>query len=753
MNREWCSWLTGHGLRIFPVHGVREGVCTCSLGPACQNTGKHPVHQGWMDEATTEENVWGEWCTELEGYNIGVACGQGITVIDIDPRNGGDDAIDDWYRWHDPDLLPRTLAIRTGGGGLHLIYRTVGTVRSTKWLQGIDVQSEGKLVVAAGSLHASGFYYVPEDPGVPIAVLPEEFVAKELSKASGGRSERVDLGGLLDGVAEGSRNQTLFDAAWQLRWDKKLDEATCTTVIVAAARASTPPYPEQSARDVVKRVYGYEDKPLEGDNVLLFPGAAEWASSQGRPALDEGGEIVGLLFPCTDMGNAARLVRHARGQLLHAEGWGWLVWDGTRWSKETLGREQELVKETVIRMASEEVPLAKADEKELHKHVKTSQSLRSVQASLKLAASDPVFARTVDSFDQDDWVLNTPSGVVNLHTGEVEESTSDRLVSKVTGASLEARAACPRFLAFLERIMPAEDTRGLLQRAIGYSLTGDTSAKAMFILWGAGDNGKSVFLEVMRAVLGDYATTAQKSVFVERRGDAHSTDVASLQGARFVTFAEVSKGERLSTDVIKQITGGDEIAARYMRQDQFTFHPKCKLWLATNHKPGVHDFGLGMKTRLRLIPFTESIPKAEQTNRDVLIASLVAEGSGVLNWALAGLHAWRSDGWLGETVDMAVAKEEWLDEEDSFAQFMDECIEATNEWWTATPTVVAVYREWCARNGLDRPMGGVMLGRELASRSVHKGKASGQRGWYLRVKDAARTPSISFGLEERPMDG
>lgn len=762
MNREWCTWLTELGLRIFPVHGVRDGACTCKDGVACANTGKHPVHAGWMQEATT--TGWEHWCEELPGYNIGVACGDGTVVVDIDPRNGGDASLDDWLTWNDPDLLPETLRIRTGGGGTHLIYRAPPgvEVRSSKWLPGIDVQAQGKLVVAAGSLHASGLYYVPEDGSVPVAVLPTEFIEKELSKASRasrGQSDRVDLGALLDGVPEGARNQTLFDAAWQLRWDKRLDEATVHTVIIAAARASTPPYPDDLAADVVRRVYSYDDRPLDAGNVLLFPGAEDWAKSRGahpsgQPALGEGEDEqqspAGLLFPCTDMGNAARLVRHAHMQLRYVEGWGWLVWDGARWTRETLGVEQELVKETVIRMAQEEQPVARPDEKELQKWVKTSQSARSVGATLKLASSDPAFARRVDDFDQDDWLLNTPSGVVNLRTGEIEEPDPARLVTKVAGARFSAGDGVPGWLTFLERIMPQEDTRALLQRAVGYSLTGDTSAKAMFILWGSGNNGKSVFLEVLRHVLGDYATTAQKSVFVERRGDAHTTDVASLHGARFVTFSEVSKGERLSTDVIKQITGGDEIAARYMRQDQFTFHPKCKLWLATNHKPGVHDFGLGMRTRLRLIPFTESIPAEEQENRDVLIDKLVGEGPGILNWALQGLAAWRVDGWLGETPDMEAAKEEWLDEEDSFAQFMEECLEVRDDWVTRNSSIVAVHRDWCARQGIDRPMSGVALGRELSTRGVKKARGKTWRGFYARVTEVARTPTVVMQLEEWP---
>lgn len=756
MNREWCSWLTGLGLRIFPVHGVVGGACTCTLGPSCTNTGKHPVHLGWLDEATTDERVWSGWCDQLVGFNIGVACGDGVVVVDVDPRNGGEQSLDTWLRTNDATLLPETLRIRTGGGGQHLIYRAPDgvDVRSSKWLDGIDVQAQGKLVVGAGSLHASGLYYVPENPGTPIAVLPEEFIVSELSRASraGSGAARVDLGGLLDGIPDGSRNQTLFDAAWQLRWDKGLDAATVTTVIVAAARSAVPPYPEEQARDIVVRVFSYDDKPLETNNVLLFPGAEEWARSQGAHPSSNGSEPeeTGILYPCTDMGNAARLVRHAGGELLHTEGWGWVSWDGARWNRETLGAEQELMKATVIRMALEESPVSRPDEKKLEKWVETSQSSRSVAAALKLASSDPAVARRVDDFDQDDWMLNTPGGLVNLHTSEVMEADPSVMVSKMTGAAWNAEAECPLFETFLERIMPAQDTRWMLQRAMGYSLTGDTSAKAMFILWGAGDNGKSVFLEVLRKVLGDYATTAQKSVFVERRGDAHTTDLASLQGARLVTFAEIEKGERLSTSVIKQLTGGDEVAARYMRQDQFTFHPKCKLWLATNHKPGVHDFGQGMRGRMRLIPFTEQIPKEEQFNRDVYIEELAAEGSGILRWALKGLEAWRNDGWMGESLDMAAAKEEWLDEEDSFGQFLEECFELRDDWITKGPSVVAVYRDWCMRNGLDRPMGGVALGRELASRSVKKARSAGWRGWHVRVRDEARSPAVMLSLDEIP---
>lgn len=753
MNEDYALWLAGQDMKVFPVWGTSAGACMCGLGLQCGAAGKHPMELGWRDSATTDVDTIKRWVWSLPGCNIGIDCA-GLIVIDIDPRHDGDKSWDEYERTASPeDLFPETRRHHTGGGGTHLVYRRPAGVDlgpMNGWLPGVDVKTDGGLVVGPGSLHVSGFWYTLDNPDVAIRELPADLVNRVLTggRRGSGRAtrEHVDPLKILEGVAEGQRNDVLYQAAYERRWLGHWDENETLALILAAARASG--YPDADARDLVMRVYSYDDRGAVSGYVVP-PTSQSWAERVAALGSGEGGDEEVQALPLTDLGNALRMVVHAGEILRYVDGWGWLVWDGARWARDRLGVSQEAVKDMIATMASQEgVGLDRRSERAFQDHVTRSQSAPRVAACLKLASSDPCFARLADDFDQDDWVLGTTSGVVNLRTRELEVASPDRMMTKVAGTGYDAGATCPGWEAFLDRVQPVEDVRDLLQRAVGYSLTGSTSAKCMFILWGRGDNGKSVFLEVLRGVLGDYATTAQKSVFVERRSDAHLTDVASLAGVRFATFAEVRPGERLSTEVIKQLTGGDEVAARFMRQDQFTFHPKVKLWLATNHKPGVQDFGLAMRTRLRLVPWTVRIPREEMRNRDEHIAELVEEGPGILNWALRGLGAWQADQWLGETPDMEAAREEWLEDEDVFGRFVEECLESRVDVRTNNAGVNAVYRVWCRREGVDHPMSHIAVGRELKERGFVQARVGTAKGWWVRVREGARWPEAVFDLRE-----
>ena len=157
-------------------------------------------------------------------------------------------------------------------------------------------------------------------------------------------------------------------------------------------------------------------------------------------------------------------------------------------------------------------------------------------------------------------------------------------MTKITTAT--PKGSSPRWLAFLSDITGGDrDLMAYLQRVVGYCLTGVTSEHALFFLYGTGANGKSVFINVITTILGDYAANAPMDTFMETRTDRHPTDLAGLRGARFVSSIETEQGRRWNESKVKAITGGDKVSARFMRQDFFEYLPSSSWLLPATTSP------------------------------------------------------------------------------------------------------------------------------------------------------------------------
>ena len=252
-----------------------------------------------------------------------------------------------------------------------------------------------------------------------------------------------------------------------------------------------------------------------------------------------------------------------------------------------------------------------------------SQDRRRLDAMIALAKSDaPIPARAAD-FDADPWLLNVQNGVLNLRTGELMPHAPEHLCSKLAPVTFDAGAHCPTWHAFLHRIFAGDaELIDYLQRWLGYCLTGQVSEQYLHALWGSGANGKSVLIGTVLALLGDYGATAAPELLLARDGK-HPTEVADLQGRRFVCSVETDEGRRLAEAAVKSLTGGDTVKARRMHENFWEFSPTHKLALVTNHKPKVTGTDHAIWRRLRLIPFEVTIPDAEQDK--TLPAKLQAE--------------------------------------------------------------------------------------------------------------------------------
>ena len=428
-------------------------------------------------------------------------------------------------------------------------------------------------------------------------------------------------------------------------------------------------------------------------------------------------------YNVTDLGNARRLVhRHGRN-LRYCWLWRkWLVWDGKRWVKDDTGEVYRLAKETVSSIY-QEAAAAPNDEarKELGKHATRSEAGARIKEMVDLARSDvPVMP---DELDTSPDLLNTESGTIDLRTGELREHRHEDLITKIAPTRYRPDAAAPTWETFLERVLPGEDLRAFVQRAVGYSATGDTSEQCMFINHGGGANGKSTFQEAIAAALGDYAMRTPTEMLLAKRTDGVPNDVARLKGARFVSASETEEGRRLAESRIKDLTGQDTITARFMKAEWFDFAPTHKLWLSTNHKPEIRGTDAAIWRRIRLVPWTVTIPPEEQDKK--LPIALRHELAGILAWVVRGCLQWRREG-LQATDEVRKATGEYRAEMDVLAGFLAECCELDTDHWEYAKDLYECYKRWCDENG-ERPEPQRKFGGRLGERGFQRDRG-GSRG-------------------------
>lgn len=367
--------------------------------------------------------------------------------------------------------------------------------------------------------------------------------------------------------------------------------------------------------------------------------------------------------------------------------WGrWSVWDGCVWKRDETLYVQDLARE-VCREAS-----AGCTDKRLAPRI---ESLVTIKAVERLACADRHHAATTDQWDADPWKLNTPGGMVDLRTGAIRPARREDYATKITAVCPDGE--CPGWLAFLSRITGGNrDLQDFMQRMCGYALTGVTQEHALFFCYGTGGNGKSVFLNTISGLMGDYAKAAPIETFIDSKSEHHPTDLAGLQGARLITAIDTEDGKRWAESKLKALTGGDRIAARFMRQDFFEFIPQFKLVIAGNHKPGLRTVDEAIRRRFNLLPFTVTIPASE---RDLeLTEKLRNEWGGILMWIIEGCLGWQSHG-LQAPKAVIEATANYLAAEDVLSRWVEERCEVQTALRTSGIVLFTDWRQWAEANG------------------------------------------------------
>ena len=447
-------------------------------------------------------------------------------------------------------------------------------------------------------------------------------------------------------------------------------------ILSAGAKSCHVLYPPEDA------VEGWDaaDAIAEGFDVATF--LAHGPRLQMHDVADDSDPVVSSDESVwgTEDALALSFTRRYHRDWRYVAGWGkWLVWDGQRWRT-----EDTLAATDLIRSVCRQTAL-RADNPRVATKLASAGTVSGVE---RLARADRRHAATTDEWDADPWLLNTQGGVLDLKTGRMRPHERTDRMTKITTAT--PGGDCQTWRQFIDEVTGGDkELEFYLQRMVGYALTGSTQEHALFFLYGTGANGKSVFVNTLATILGDYATNAPMDTFMETRTDRHPTDMAGLRGARFVAAIETEQSKRWAESKLKNLTGGDKISARFMRQDFFEFFPQFKLFVAGNHKPAIRNIDEAMKRRLHLIPFTITVPPERRDKN--LQQKLLAERDGILAWAVQGCLDWQRHGRLKPPQRVVDATEEYFEAEDALGRWLDErCVRET----CAKSLTAELFNDW-----------------------------------------------------------
>src|SRR5829696_8977978 len=644
----------------------RGGWCPIPI----KRSSKHPA----LDEldpylsrpATTEELRSWSWPA------VGLVTGpvSGVMVLDVDGPEGEAELKKYGH--------PATPMSRTPSGGMHLYFKhPEHHVRTRiKAAPGIDVKASGGYVVAPPSAGPNGqsYEWVLSPDEAELADPPEwlmRLLARERAKEPAG-----PVGGR---IPPGKRNDVLASLAGTMRRRGMGEGEILAALQVTNEQRCQPPLEAEEVEKVAASVARYE--PAENVAHISVNGHGSAEPPRG--------------YNLTDLGNAERFIAHHGEDVRYCYAWTrWIVWTGARWERDEAGRAHRLAKETVRGIYQEAAGAEDEDRrKAIAKHATRSEAEAKIRAILELAKSEvPI---SPDELDPAPWLLNTPNGTVDLRTGELREHRREDLLTKMAGAGYNTGAAAPTWADTLERALPSQELRQFFKKLCGYAISGDVSEHILAVLYGTGANGKSTILNALLAAAGDYGMQAAPDLLVAKKG-SHPTEVADLFGMRLVASIEVEDGRRLAESLVKQLTGGDKVRARRMRQDFWQFDPTHKVFMAVNHKPEIRGTDTAIWRRLRLIPFTETIPPAEQDKK--LPHKLEAELPGILAWAVEGSLEWRRQG-LQAPAEVRRATGQYRSEMDVMGAFLQDECEIGKGLRVPFTALYARYEQWCEDGG------------------------------------------------------
>ncbi len=686
----------------------------------CKPGGKLPLTPHGCKDATDAPEQITRWWKQYPNANIAFATGtpSGIWALDADGEEGLA-ALSELEEQH--GSLPLTPCQITGGGGKQFFFALDGmTIGNRTRISGksIDVRGEGGYCIVPPSVHPNGNQYewVIEPGDAPFAPAPPwllDFVtsrkkpASQGAKRGGATTAPTGLDAMarsmayiakISAVSEGERNDTAFRVACVLVRDFALSDEDAWLCLIRWNAACSPPLEEPELRTILRSARENGSHPVGGK-------LPERPSTRSEEHPDDD-------LPLTELGNAQRLIREHGDKLrFDVERGLWLAWDNRRFAPDLTGASDRLAKGIARSFLLQAASCAdETRRKALIQHGHRSEKAGAVHAALRLAATEPGVGVTSDELDVDPFALNCLNGTIDLRTGELRPHRQADLIRKLAPVEYHPDAPAPLWDSFLARIMDGNSEMiSYLSRIAGLCLTADISVQELFIFWGSGANGKSVFLDTSLGLLGEYAGLAPDSLLTARSYGEHPTEIADLRGRRLVVASETEESARLRLSMIKRMTGDRTLKGRFMRQDFFEFPRTHKTILVTNNRPVVSEQTQAVWRRIRLVPFTVTIPESERD--PALLDKLRAEWPGILAWAVRGCLDWQRSG-MQPPHDVLAATEAFRGEQDLFGDFIAECLIRGAGWRISRHLVYHTYSTWAERTG-EKPITRVALFERL----------------------------------------
>lgn len=651
------------GWRVFPLHPED----------------KRPRISEWQNAATSGRKQIKKWWRQWPTANVAILCDsvRGPIVLDVDTPKAGQLNGDDLLKLL--KLPTPTCVVRTGSGGKHLFYAPpksgksiprVIRVRHENKRYALDVLGNGGYVVAPPSKHPDGGCYqlhrgdfsdLPSLPGVIVRLIASQDGTNTVAEP------------LPEVISEGERDTILTSLAGTMRRRGASPKAILEALRVENASRVRPALSDAQLRKIALSIGKKPPVPIE------------------------------LREPITDVSLAARFAAIQRDELRYCAQWQqWLVWTGHYWKRddghEVDRRVEAMVREYLAHLAE----LPNPDRELLDERLK---EIRRYLYHHKLtdvrlhARTQRAFAVTPEQLDADPWLFNVANGTLDLRTGKLRAHDPKDMLSKLAPVQHDADAKCERWRRFLLEVMGGDADRvKYLRRAVGYTMAGETPEHVLFFCHGGGANGKSTFLEVLGALFGDYAVTIDFRALLRSHEGRESRDKPRLHKARFVSANETPVGAKWDEAVVKDLTGGDTLQARWLYKETFQFKPTHTLWCRGNSQPAVHDPSDAFWRRMKLIPFTQQFTGKRRD--DALKDRLLEELPGILNWALRGCMAWQRDRKRGTVDSLATPKSvqlataDYRAAEDVVGEFVAARCRKKDSAWTKTTSLYAAFDEW-----------------------------------------------------------
>lgn len=731
--------------------------CCFKLQPKGEKMTKIPVdaNTGGLGKSN-DESTWADFDTALAAINKYQLDGLGFyfkePYFGIDIDNVREEIERYKINDHDNNIVSEFIEMMSSyaeysvsGNGIHIIVK--GDLPKGGRRKGnVEMYDSGRFFVMTGN-SASSYSRISEDDYGKIGYLHNKYIAKnEVSEqpkkditSSGNNIAEVEIIRIASNSKNGMRFKLFMNGGWEQFYSSQseADMAFCNDLAFWTSRDYSKMDSIFRQSSLMREKWDRKQNSSTYGAETLNKAIAECSnvfSPQERDddfnlyiLEDNTKKIERKYYSYDDTGNAGRFKdnfgEYVRYSYIRKN---WYYYNGKIWIIDQLGKIKTLTDKTIERMKDEAIFVPEdADEEEMKKafskHIKATRSSRGKTNMLK--ESEHLLPIQPSAFDKDKHLFNVQNGYLDLNTGTLQDHDKEKFFTKISNIEFTDKADCPMWIDFLNTIFDNDQALiNYIQRAVGYSLSGSTEEQMMFILYGNGRNGKSVFLDIITELFGSYSTNIQpQTIMVKQQSSNANPDIAKLAGARLVTTTEPNEGVRLDEGLVKQLTGGDKVTARFLYEDEFEFIPQFKLWMATNHKPIIRGTDDGIWRRMAIVPFTVQIPEHKVDKR--LTLKLKRELNAILNWAVEGYLLWKSSG-LQEPQCIKDQRKEYRGEMDTLEAFIDECCIRETDSTVTAKALYQIYRDWASENN-QYLMSNTKFGREMGKKfEKHKTAAA-----------------------------